>query len=265
MSECFNLSWPDFETCTSSVFKDLLEDELFTDVTLACEDNKQIKAHKVILSSCSSFFKNIFINNSHKHMLIYLKGVKMAQLTPIIRFVYLGETEVGQDDLDQFMNAAKGLEIRGLMAVSQRNEFKEGTIDVSSKELFKEVENKSVEGRQSTSSQFYVKSEIGIDPIIEGEVTNDLENSIIPSNILNIVGEEDLNSSEIRGKSAKRDQFPCEQCDYKASRADHLRRHMFTVHENGRIQCNHCVFSATRADNLKRHINRIHTRGNDLR
>jgi hypothetical protein len=144
-------------------------------------------------------------------MLIYLKGVKMAQLTPILRFVYLGETEVSQGDLNQFMNAAKGLEIRRLMAVSQRNELKEGTKDVSSNELFKQ----------------------------------------------------DPNSSEIHGKSVKRDQFTCDQCDYKASRADHLRRHMFTVHENGRIQCNRCEFSATRADNLKRRIRRIHTRSNE--
>ena len=77
----------------------------------------------------------------------------MAQLTPILRFVYLGETEVGQDDLDQFMNAAKGLEIRGLMAVSQRNKLKEGTKDVSSNELFKQAENKSFEGGQSLLSQ----------------------------------------------------------------------------------------------------------------
>ena len=258
MSECFNLSWRDFETCTSTVFKELLKDELFTDVTLACEDNKQIKAHKVILSSCSSFFKNVFINNPHEHMLIYLKGVKMAELTSIIRFVYLGETEVGQDDLDHFMAAAEGLEIKGLMSVSNRSKVEEGRKDVFPNAVIESDTNKSFEDRNATAI------EEGDIHKIEGQIENIL-NSLLPNDVLNIVNEDNLLFTNTHGKSEKHDLFPCEQCNYKASRVDHLKRHTFSVHENGRMQCNQCDFSATRADNLKRHINRIHISGNDVK
>ena len=48
----FQLAWNEFNSCTSSTFQDLYTDKEFTDVTLATDDNKQLKAHKVILSSC---------------------------------------------------------------------------------------------------------------------------------------------------------------------------------------------------------------------
>ena len=112
--EKFCLSWNDFETSVSNSFKDLLGDEHFTDVTLVSEDNRQMKVHKVILSSCSPFFRNIFIKNAHNHPLLYLKGVKYSDLQSIIDFVYLGQAQVGQEDLQRFLDAAKDLEIKGL-------------------------------------------------------------------------------------------------------------------------------------------------------
>ena len=114
-SEKFNLSWNNFTSWTKSTFKDLLKEQEFTDVTLACEDDKQIKAHKVILSACSHFFRNIILKNPHPHPLIYLKGLHFKELSSIIEFIYVGQTEVAQDDVEMFMNAAKDLKVKGLI------------------------------------------------------------------------------------------------------------------------------------------------------
>ena len=69
----FCLRWNDFETNISCAFREIREEQDFFDVTLACED-EQLKAHKVILASCSPFFKEILKRNTHDHPLIYLKG-----------------------------------------------------------------------------------------------------------------------------------------------------------------------------------------------
>ena len=45
------LQWNDFKENITSAFAQLGEDREFADVTLACEDGQQIKAHTVILSS----------------------------------------------------------------------------------------------------------------------------------------------------------------------------------------------------------------------
>ena len=73
--ENYQLTRNDFELCTKNAFKNLLGEEDFSDVTLACSDNKQVKAHKVILGACSPFFKEILLRNPHQHPLIYLKGI----------------------------------------------------------------------------------------------------------------------------------------------------------------------------------------------
>ena len=113
----FQLVWNELNSCTSKTFQDLYTDNDFTDVTLATEDGRQLKAHKVILSSRSSFFKRILLNNPHQHPLLFLKGIKYFQLKSILKFIYLGQAEVEEEDLQQFMDSAKDLEIQELSEI----------------------------------------------------------------------------------------------------------------------------------------------------
>ena len=89
MAGHFNLSFDQFETTTTNTFKQLLTDDNFTDVTLACADDKQIKAHKVILGSCSTILRNILLNQTHQNPIIYLRGIKHDELSSIVNFIYL--------------------------------------------------------------------------------------------------------------------------------------------------------------------------------
>ena len=75
-----HLSWEEFDNNTSNTFKQLFVDQHFMNVTLACDDGKQIEAHKVILSSSSTFFKRVLTKIPHQHPYIYLKGVKFSEL-----------------------------------------------------------------------------------------------------------------------------------------------------------------------------------------
>ena len=52
------LKWNDFHENIKVSFGELRDDNDFSDVTLACEDG-ELEAHKVILSSCSPFFKRL--------------------------------------------------------------------------------------------------------------------------------------------------------------------------------------------------------------
>ena len=70
------LKWNDFQSLVQVSFGDLRTDTDFTDVTLACED-QSIKAHKVVLSACSPFFKKLLKTHSHPQPLIYMKGMRM--------------------------------------------------------------------------------------------------------------------------------------------------------------------------------------------
>ena len=111
----FSLSWNEFESGTTKTFNNLLLDTNFTNVTLVCEDDRQINAHKVILASCSPFFMRILLKNPHNNPLIYLKGVKYLDLQAIINFIYLGQAEIKEEHFQRFMDSAKDLEINGIV------------------------------------------------------------------------------------------------------------------------------------------------------
>ena len=108
------LSWDDFEKMTQASFRDLLGETEFTDVTLATDDDKQIRAHKVIISSCSSFFKNILSKYPGKNPILYLKDIKYEALQKLLIFMYVGQCEIEQSELDMFLSTAKSLKIKGL-------------------------------------------------------------------------------------------------------------------------------------------------------
>ena len=113
-AEKFCLKWNDFKENVTSAFISLRNDDDFTDVTLACEDGKQVEAHKVILAASSSFFQEVLKRNKHSHPLIYMKGMKYEDLLPIVDFVYNGETSIFQENLDSFLKSAEDLFLKGL-------------------------------------------------------------------------------------------------------------------------------------------------------
>ena len=122
----FCLRWNDFESNISAAFKELRDDKDFFDVTLACDDD-QLLAHKVILSACSPFFKTVLRRNRHQHPLLYLKGVKYQELVAVLNFMYHGEVNVAQEELNSFLAVAEELKVKGLTQNGSSSSSKSNT------------------------------------------------------------------------------------------------------------------------------------------
>ena len=112
-SEKFCLRWNDFQANISEAFNEIRDEKDFFDVTLAC-GNEQVQAHKLILSACSPFFRNILRSNPHQHPLLYLKGVQFTDLQAVLNFMYHGEVNVAQEELNSFLAVAEDLMVKGL-------------------------------------------------------------------------------------------------------------------------------------------------------
>jgi len=113
-TEKFCLRWNDFESNISSAFRDLRDDKDFFDLTLACENDEKVQAHKVILAACSPFFHHVLRHNPHHHPLLYLKGIRHTDLLSVLSFMYHGEVNVAQEELNSFLAVAEELKIKGL-------------------------------------------------------------------------------------------------------------------------------------------------------
>jgi len=124
-SEHFCLRWNDFESNISATFRSMREEKDFFDVTLACED-RQVQAHKVILAACSPFFRNVLRRNPHQHPLLFLKGVRYSDISSILSFMYHGEVNVTQEDLNTFLSTAEELQVKGLTQEGDKKPSRQG-------------------------------------------------------------------------------------------------------------------------------------------
>ncbi|XP_026728237.1 longitudinals lacking protein-like isoform X1 [Trichoplusia ni] len=115
----FFLKWNDFQTNMVTSFRHLRDEKSFTDVTLACE-GQTCKAHKMVLSACSPYFKSLLEEHEHlqenpsKHPIIILKDVSYLHLQAILEFMYAGEVNVSQEQLPAFLKTAARLKVKGL-------------------------------------------------------------------------------------------------------------------------------------------------------
>ena len=139
MSEKFCLKWNDFDSNVSKSFGLLRNEEYLHDVTLVCDDNSQVSAHKLVLSACSEYFKTIFRHNSHPNPLICLEGVSSPDLRNILDYMYYGKAYIFQENLDNFLSIAQRLKILGLLQNDNNDPKKDLKVEQQTNAEYEEV------------------------------------------------------------------------------------------------------------------------------
>ena len=253
--ESYNLNWAEFDSYTSKTFRDLLGSQDFTDVTLVCDDEEVIRAHKVILSACSPFFCRILKKNDHNNPLVYLSDVNLNELKAIVNFMYLGQTNVEQENLQRFLKIAAKFEVRGLT-------------DNKKEESFQANPGKSYKKMSGLSK---VKSSPAVDVVNSLEAEQGRSQAVVKTELdlpayyyeNNLSSQEDLEDLESEANlrpgpglsvtAGEDNKYPCDQCDYKATYACNLASHKRTVHEGVYYTCSICSYKSSRKDRLNKH------------
>eukprot|EP00092_Neocalanus_flemingeri_P048348 GFUD01055106.1.p1 GENE.GFUD01055106.1~~GFUD01055106.1.p1 ORF type:complete len:329 (+),score=89.18 GFUD01055106.1:310-1296(+) len=109
----FSLRWNNYQSHLVTAFESLLDEKDFIDVTLGVEGRK-LPAHKMLLSACSPYFRELLKGNPCQHPIIILRDIKYDDLFSLLQFMYNGEVNVAQDQLNSFLKSAESLKIRGL-------------------------------------------------------------------------------------------------------------------------------------------------------
>ena len=139
-----------FQENISTTFQQLCGDTDFSYVTLEDEDGQKVEAHRVILSASSTVFLTMLKRNKNSHPLIYMRGLKSQYLQALMDFIYQGEANVYQNDLDKFLLLAEDLQVKGLSEIGSK-ELILGTLirDDPNKTNQNVYENKQVMGNQN--------------------------------------------------------------------------------------------------------------------
>lgn len=113
-----------------NVFDQLFQNEALVDVTLAC-DGLSLKAHKVVLSACSPYFQSLFLDNPCQHPIVFLKDVRYSDLKALVDFMYKGEVNVSQEQLNAVLETAESLKVKGLAEMTPEGPQQGRTGDIS--------------------------------------------------------------------------------------------------------------------------------------
>lgn len=240
-------------------WQELQTDGDYCDVTLACED-KQIKAHRLVISSFSPVLRNILKQNQAPNPLIYLTRVCFRNLQNLLSFMYQGEVEVTKEDLTSFLAVAENLNVKGLCE-NNTDHFDSNEADPS-QYTYKNIHPTTKSKRNDDIVIDPIFNEIDSKTLFTPEtnvriVTSPLGTDKAKQNIISTVPVERQNRISIVVQDEKRC-HPCGQCNYRATQKFDLKRHIRSIHLGERYPCDQCTYKATLTYNLKEHIKTIH-------
>ena len=170
MSEKFCLKWNDFHANVSNSFGLLRNEDYLHDITIVTDDNEQVAAHKLVLSACGEYFKNIFKRNKNLNLLLCIEGVNSAEFGNILDYIYNGEVQISQENLDRFLEVAQRFQLEGLLGNKQEDshhDFQEQIPEDEMKGQQKAKQNVKSLQKQETNERAIVRKIVNSGEILE--------------------------------------------------------------------------------------------------
>ena len=86
--EKYKLNWHTYSDHLREMLHEIMKSNELTDVTLVCDDKRQFKAHKNVLSASSPVFKSILQELPQDRSVIYLRGINHQEMESILELIY---------------------------------------------------------------------------------------------------------------------------------------------------------------------------------
>ena len=110
-------------------------------------------AHKLVLSSSSEYFKMVFSNKKKyfqsQHALKCLVGLNQSDLNNVLDYIYHGEIQIYQQDLERFLGIAERLKVDCLIEGGDNHENED---DGKIEPIFDENDENTTKYRVAESS-----------------------------------------------------------------------------------------------------------------
>ena len=256
MGDKFNLIWHAFKPHGRDLLKNLIVTQEFADVTLVSEDQHQYNVHKLILSAYSTVFKNI-LNSNPVSTSIYLMGVHHDELESILKFIYLGEATFHQKRVNELLNLAMNLDIKGINKNVIEGKYME--LNYTAHAHVEEDNTEEIDDRQRNKESIPIQSSRKI-VVIGRKVSKSLLACKKIHKCNDCAYQTKYHADLHRHMRAKHDgiKMQCQQCDYQTTRAEYLQHDSNSKHKGIKYPCQQCDFQATYQGGLLRHVKTQH-------
>jgi len=250
MSEKFCLKWNDFHSNVSNSFGLFRNEDYLHDVTLVSDDHKQVSAHKLVLSASSEYFKDIFKQNSkpNVHPLLCLDGISADDLQNIMDYIYNGEVNIFQENLDRFLSIAQRLKLEGLIGNNEEG---------SQQAVYKDAKEAKNAKEEYEPNEVYYEPKISYyeqQKFRQGASSED--KVIVP--VANVDMNEIDNTVNQHLEKIAAGEFKCKLCGKEAKRSIDMKRHIETHLEGLSYPCQECGKTFRSRNSLKCHRYQSH-------
>ena len=222
--EKFNLNWNDYNSHLAELMRGMLKRTDLSDVTLVC-DESSFRVHKVVLSACSEVFNDIIKQTPGNNSVIYLRGIPAKQMQTLVEFMYLGQTQIYEEQIEDFLNIARDLKIKGTGHNDDHASMDNGNCmeENFENESYRETKESTV---QSVNEKETIFESNKIQPVALQKTPGSLE---------------------------------CPDCGRTFTQRGQLNLHIRSIHQGIRQHhCNFCEYKATMKFNLKVHLKSRH-------
>ena len=264
--------------------KELLEEDHFKDVTLVSDDLHAVKAHRALLSKSSDVLRQMLLLTDDKDPIIFIRGSSQRQLKSLLNFIYVGEAEVTEEDMNAFVQLAKDFKLKEFTEMQTKTE----TTDI--------LENIELKSKVSFSHEGSKVNQNGIEKEIEEELGNwTKESPEVESNPISEEAERDDiefensefydpdflddSSSSLQTEADKKNaptnitikqevttndesngRIECKDtnCNKIFSKVYNMLAHYRVSHEGFSLKCDICGYKTTRTNILRKHKENKH-------
>ena len=212
------------------------------------DDFKHVTAHKLVLSSSSEYFKMLFSNNKkyfQSNGLICLEGLTQSDLNNVLDYIYNGELQIYQHDLDRFLGIAERFKLQGLIGGDQHKDDDDSKAEHILEEKVETPDNNLLPsiGANEMKKKVYRATE---KPVIS-----------VPSSDIQSLEELDQKVEE----SYTRDSnglYACHHCSKSFKQKGHIREHVEIHFEGLSFPCTLCDVVLRSRNTLRKHNKRQH-------
>ena len=261
------LQWNDFQKSIVSTHQELRDSQDFSDVTLVCEENQRIEAHKLILSSGCEFFRSVLAEEPSSHPVIYMRGVRAAIMESLVDFIYRGEVNIPKDLINEFLDLAGDLKMKGLV----KNESDENAREGDGKEDGENMKNKPSQVQRTRNRQIWEEDEEDLnsaeceDKINNGDISGEIRSDERKVSVSFGEKNKELKEKTLLLIEKRENQWGCISCHRISKNHAIARRHAET-HVSGFIHtCTKCdkTFQTSNSVNMHFYTNHKHKSSNE--
>ena len=257
----YKIGWNTFPQHLLTGNAELYQDKIFSDVTLVSDDLVQTPAHRTVLASASLKLKKLLTvktgdGEGGQATLLYLTGVRQQELLPLLEFIYLGQTEIKENRINQFMDLARDLEIKDM----KRNN--EGS--PSEKQPGRDEINQIKREGSGVPAPALTKPETSIVRIMENDykVSQSFTHNNAEEYLLELVenpAQENNYKLAAGPRGTSKQPTKCPVCQAAFFDRNTMRRHHRNLHQGIRHPCPECNQSYTTNSDMVRHIKKNHS------